>query len=234
VSLSKGESPTAVPAGDAALLVTFGDSVDPGVNARVRAVAAALEGRHAPGVIEATIAVATLLVHYDPLATGYEAVRDLVLDLAGETPADIEQESRLRSIPTVFGGAYGPDLPEVAQLLRMSEEEVLRQFTEPTYIVYMIGFSPGNAYLGGLPAQLALPRLLSPRERVPAGTVALAHQVNIYSVTSPGGWRWLGRTPLKMFDPQAESPTLLEAGDRVRFVPVSEEEYLRMGGEREE
>jgi inhibitor of KinA len=228
------EPPTVVPAGDAAMLVTFADRIEPEVNARVRAVAAAIEGWRAPGVTEVTIAYATLLVHYDPLATGYDAVRDLVLALAEATPVDTSRPSRLREIPTVYGGTYGIDLADVARQKGMSEEEVIALHSGATYTVYMLGFSPGNPYLGGLPSELAMPRLESPRERVPEGTVAIANQAVVYSLTSPGGWRWLGRTAVKMFMPGQDPPTFLEAGDRVRFVPVSEEEYLGMGGERAE
>jgi inhibitor of KinA len=230
--VGQGDAPAIVPAGDAALLVTFADRIDPEVNARARAVAAAIEERRSPGVREVTVAYSTLLVHYDSLVAGYETVRDLVLVLAEETPAGVSQPSRLREIPTVYGGAYGPDLPEVASRKGMSEEEVVALHSSATYTVYMLGFAPGNPYLGGLPPELAMPRLESPRERVPEGTVAIANQAVIYALTSPGGWRWLGRTAVKMFTPDRSPPTFLEAGDRVRFVPVSEEEYLSMGGER--
>ena len=231
--MSENSFPRVDPAGDAALLVTLGDEISLELNARVRALAQALEGRAVRGMREVVIAYATLLVFYDPLAATFEEVRDQVLALAGQTASVVVGEARLREIPTVFGGAYGPDLPSVAQRVGLSEDEVIREFTEATYTVYMLGFAPGNPYLGGLPPHLALPRLESPRERVPAGTVAIANQATIYSLTSPGGWRWLGRTYLKLFDPTADPPVLLQDGDRVRFVPISEEEYLRMGGEKE-
>lgn len=230
--MSQKDLPTVVPAGDAALLVTLGEEISLEVNARVRALARAVESRGPRGVREVVIAYATLLVFYDPLAASYEEVRGQLLDLAGQTESSAPQEARLREIPTVFGGAYGPDLPAVAQLLKLSEEEVVRAFTGATFTVYMLGFAPGNPYLGGLPPHLALPRLESPRERVPAGTVAIANQATIYSVASPGGWRWMGRTYLKLFDPTIDPPVYLQDGDRVRFVPISEEEYLAKGGEK--
>jgi inhibitor of KinA len=228
------EAPDIVPAGDAALLATFADRIELAVNARVRAVAAAVQASQAPGVIEVTIAYAALLVHYDPMTTSYEAVRDIVLGLARAAHADVSVAPRLREIPTVYGGPYGIDLPDVASQKGMSEDEVIALHSGATYTVFMLGFSPGNPYLGGLPPELAMPRLDRPREIVPEGTVAIANQAVVYSVTSPGGWRWLGRTAVKMFTPGQDPPTFLEAGDRVRFVPISEEEYLRMGGERAE
>ena len=221
-----------VPAGDAAALVAFAQVIDLQVNARVRALAAAIEDRNVPGIRETVVAYCTLLVHYDPLLVTFERVRSLVEELASRgLEADLS-EARLREIPVVYGGAYGPDLPEIARRLGMSEEEVVRLHSGATYVVYMLGFAPGFAYLGGLPPRLAMPRLESPRPRVPAGTVAIANQTTIYALTSPGGWRWLGRTPIRMFDPTADPPTYLQAGDRVRFVPIDEEEYLRMGGEK--
>ncbi len=230
--MSEGGFPKVVPAGDAALLVTLGDEISLDVNARVRTLAQAVESRGPRGVREVVIAYATLLVFYDPLAATFEEVRDQILALAGQTTGSAAPEARLREIPTVFGGAYGPDLPSVAQLLKLSEGEFLEAYTGATYTVYMLGFAPGNPYLGGLPPHLALPRLESPRERVPAGTVAIANQATIYSLTSPGGWRWLGRTYVKLFDPSADPPVYLQDGDRVRFVPISEEEYLARGGEK--
>lgn len=230
--MSQAGLPAVVPAGDAALLLTFAEEISLEVNSRVQALAQAIESRGLPGVREVVVAYATLLVFYDPLVAGYEQVRDAVLALAQESTGRLAQEERLLEIPTVFGGAYGPDLPDVAARTNLTPDEVLGRFCAATYTVYMLGFAPGNPYLGGLPQELALPRLESPRERVPAGTVALANQAAIYSLTSPGGWRWLGRTAIKMFTPEVDPPTYLRAGDRVRFVPISEEEYLEMGGEK--
>jgi len=230
--VSERAFPEVVPAGDAALLVTLGDEISLQVNGRVRALARAIEKKKPEGVQEIVIAYATLLVFYDPLVTSFDQVRDRVLALAGEEAASEAATPRVIEIPTVFGGAYGPDLPSVGKLLGMSPEDVISEFTGATYTVYMLGFAPGNPYLGGLPPHLALPRLESPRERVPAGTVAIANQATIYSLTSPGGWRWLGRTYLKLFDPKADPPVLLQDGDQVRFVPISEEEYLARGGEK--
>ena len=232
--MSQSDFPSVVPAGDAALLVALGDVVSLEVNARVRALARAIENRAVPGILDVTVAYATLLVHYDPLVLSFEETRSLVLELAEGIQLSGNQEGRLREIPTVFGGAYGPDLPWVARYHKMSEEEFLRAYIAVTYTVYMLGYLPGNPYLGGLPPELAVPRLERPRERVPMGTVIIANQTNIHSFTSPGGWRWLGRTPLRLFDPTMDPPVYLQDGDRVRFIPISEEEYLRMGGEKAE
>jgi len=232
--VNENSLPQVIPAGDAALMAVFAEEIKPEINARVRALATALEDNAPPGIVESVVAFATLLVYYDPMLLSFEDARSIVLDLAARIDDVSEEQTRLVEIPTLFGGAYGPDIPWIAQYKGMSEEDVLKTFTDATYVVYMLGFAPGNPYLGGLPPQLAVPRLDSPRKVVPAGTVAIANQASIYSLNSPGGWRWLGRTPIKMFDPSRNPPCFLQAGDRVKFVPISEDEYFKLGGEKAE
>ncbi len=223
-----------VPAGNAAALVAFADEVSIEVNSQVHALARAIEEARQPGINEVVIAYCTLLVHYDPVILTFQEVRSMVERLLIQGLKPGVSESRLREIPTVYGGKYGPDLPYVAQYHHMAEEEVIRLHSGATYVVYMLGFAPGFPYMGGLPPQLVMPRLESPRQVVPAGTVAIANQATIYALNSPGGWMWLGRTPIRLFDPSADPPTYLMAGDRVRFVPISEEQYLELGGEKAE
>jgi KipI family sensor histidine kinase inhibitor len=135
---------------------------------------------------------------------------------------------KLVQIPTVYGGEFGPDLPFVAEHAGLSEAEVIRLHSQPRYHVYMIGFTPGYVYLGGLPERLHTPRLSSPRIRVPRGSVAIGgSQTGIYPVESPGGWRIIGRTYLTLFDPTREIPTPIVPGDAVQFVPITEAEFLR-------
>lgn len=137
-------------------------------------------------------------------------------------------------VPVCFGGDFGPDLEAVARAAGMSPEEAVRMFCAATYTVHMIGFLPGFPYLGGLPEPLAAPRLAQPRPAVPAGSVGVAgRQAGIYPLDSPGGWRLLGRTPLVLFDAGREPPSLLKAGDRVRFEPVPEARFAQMQTERE-
>ena len=135
-------------------------------------------------------------------------------------------EPKLTRIPVVYGGLYGPDLEEVAEYLRISPEEVIRLHCSKPYFIYMIGFMPGFPYMGELPEALVTPRLKTPRLLVPAGSVAIAQkQTGIYSMESPGGWQILGRTPVKLFDPEKEPPALLQMGDLVQFYPISEKEF---------
>lgn len=232
MTASAPELPSVIPAGDAAVMAAFADEITLEVNSRVHALAHAIDRRQLPGVLDLVVAYSTLLIHYDPLTITFDDVEKVVREAVAAGLNHDMGETRLRELPTVYGGCYGPDLPEIARMVGMSEEEVIRLHSEAIYTVYMLGFAPGFPYLGGLPPQLALPRLETPRERVPEGTVAIANQTTIYAVTSPGGWRWVGRTPVKLFDPSKDPPTYVVAGDKVRFVPISEEEYLAMGGEK--
>ncbi len=211
--------PTFLPSGDAALLVTLGDRINLDANRRTHALAAALVNKPLPGLGEAVPGYTTLLVHYDPLALDYEQVLEWVQARLGESSAALLPEPRRIEVPVIYGGAHGPDLEFVAQHNHLSPQEVVRRHTARDYPVYLVGFTPGFPYLGGLDETIAAPRLPSPRLRVPAGSVGIAgQQTGIYSVDSPGGWRLIGWTPLRLFDPAREPPALLAPGDVVRFV----------------
>jgi inhibitor of KinA len=213
-------------AGDAALVVEFGNKIDEEINCRVRSLAAALEENPIPGLAEAVPTYRSLLVHYDPLRLSHKDLIDLVRTILEKGEEYPLPEPHKVEIPTLYGGEFGPDLSFVAEHNGLSMDEVVRIHSGTVYSVYMLGFSPGYAYLGGLPEEIATPRLPTPRTLVRAGSVALAgRQTGVYPIATPGGWRLIGRTPLKLFDPQRDPPTLLRAGDRVHFVPISEEEY---------
>jgi KipI family sensor histidine kinase inhibitor len=168
----------------------------------------------------------SLLVHYDPLRLSHRDLVDFVRTILRKGEEYPLPEPRMVEIPTLYGVEFGPDLPFVAEYNGLSIDEVIRIHSSTVYPVYMLGFSPGYAYLGGLPEEIATPRLPTPRTLVPTGSVALAgRQTGVYPIATPGGWRLIGRTPLKLFDPQRDPPTLLRVGDQVRFVPISEEEY---------
>lgn len=221
------------PLGDRALLIELGSTIDEPTHRRVRAVLARLTTRPLPGVIEVVPAFASVAVHYDPVLvpngqaseSPYSrvdaAVRAALVDLdegSLDTPRAIE-------IPVCYGGVYGPDLEEVARLHELSVEEVIRYHTGATYRVYMLGFAPGFAYLGGLPDAIATPRRGEPRTAVPAGSVGIGgSQTGIYPLVSPGGWQLIGRTTLRLFDATRPQPALLTVGDSVRFQAVAPNE----------
>ena len=200
--------------------IEFGDRVDTNLNRRVHALDALLEDASLAGVVERVPTYRSLLVIFDPLKTDSVALQTELLRLAG---GDLTQRPftarRLIRIPVRYGGSDGPDLDDVAVHCGLSPADVVAQHAAVTYQVAMLGFAPGFTYLLGLPPALATPRLATPRLRVPPGSVGIAgNQTGIYALSTPGGWRIIGRTPLQLFDPDREEPFLVEAGDRVRFV----------------
>ena len=218
--------PRFLPAGDAALTVEFGNRIALPLNRKVRALALAIEKAALPGIIEVVPTYRSLTIYYDPLSLSMTDLRlkvESLLERLEEIPLP---PPRLVTIPTVYGGEYGPDLAFVAKHCGLSEDQVIRLHTRPTYHVYMLGFTAGYAYLGGMPKRLTTPRLPSPRLRVPAGSVGIGgNQTGVYPVESPGGWRLIGRTPLTLFDPAWEVPVLIQPGDQVRFVRIRPEEF---------
>jgi KipI family sensor histidine kinase inhibitor len=205
--------------GDSALLVRLGDEIDPVLNQRVHALDALLRADQIAGVIETVPAYATLLLHYDPLVLTYAQVSDWVKMELARVNSAASHEPRRIEVPVRYGGEHGPDLEYVAALQHLNFQEVIRLHTGTEYTVYMMGFTPGFAYMGKLADGLVTPRLETPRLLVPAGSVGIAGaQTGIYPIDSPGGWRLIGRTSLPLFDLGADPPFLFSPGDTVRFV----------------
>ncbi|HZZ85145.1 MAG TPA: 5-oxoprolinase subunit PxpB [Anaeromyxobacteraceae bacterium] len=222
--------------GEGGLAVELGSGIDEQVNARVHLLAAAVRRELGDLVEELVPTYRSLLLLFDPLrlprARLVASVEALLagLERAGAAPGG----GRVVRVPVAYGGELGPDLAFVARHAGISEEEVIALHAGALYRVFMLGFTPGFPYLGGMSERIAAPRLDSPRARIPAGSVGIAGaQTGIYSVESPGGWRLIGRTPLRLFDPAAPSPFLLAAGDRVRFRPCSEREYRKLAARAE-
>lgn len=215
-------------AGDGALLVELGEEIDRKINAKVQALAFALERQKFDGLLEVVPAYCSLMVYYDPLKTDLSALMECLIALGERLEGLPLPQRKVVEIPTVYGGVFGPDLPFVAEYHGLSEEEVIGLHVEPLYYVYMLGFTPGFAYLGDLPQKLATPRLRIPRSKVPAGSVGIGgNQTGIYPLESPGGWRIIGRTFISLFDPAKEPPTLLLPGDQVKFIRISELDFLK-------
>lgn len=214
-----GSWPRLLPLGDRGLLVEFPPEVSPESTARVLSVGASLATL--PGVVEVVPAFRSVLVVYDPLAVSFGEMVGRTEECARRAVPTRLDAGKLVEVPVKYGGAEGPDLEAVAESCGVPGSEVVRLHSEPTYLVYMLGFAPGYPYLGPLPAPLRLPRRSTPRARVPAGSVAIADQfAGIYPQETAGGWHLIGRTSLRLFDPLRSPAFLLEAGDRVRFVPV--------------
>jgi inhibitor of KinA len=219
--------PEIKPAGDSTILISFGEVIDEGINDRVHAIASAIENASPEWLVEVVPAYSSLLVFYDPIEAGYGEVGEAVKAfLNAETEAF---KGRLVEVPVVYGGEYGPDIEFVARYNGLTVDEVIEIHSKPVYRVYFLGFLPGFAYLGRMDERIAAPRLEKPRLKVPAGSVGIAgKQTGIYPLESPGGWRLIGRTPLKLFDPAREPPTLLQPGDEVKFVPIDEDEFREL------
>ena len=209
------------PAGDSAILVQFGERIDLEINRRAHALARRIAAGPLPGIGEAVPGYTTLLVHYDPLQLDYERALEWLRAQTGLAASEPLPAARRVSVPVVYGGEHGPDLDFVAQHTGLSPAEVIRRHAGGEYPVYFLGFTPGFPYLGGLDPRLSVPRLLTPRTFIPAGSVGIAGpQTGIYPVDSPGGWRIIGWTPLRLFDLQQDPPALLAPGDLVSFTPV--------------
>ncbi len=221
------------PCGDHAVTLQVGSEISEKVNGEVMAVLKALRRADIPGITELVPTYNTLCIHYDPMLLSYTALQkklmDIPVDLAENTA---QQTHRVVEIPVCYGGEYGPDLNFVAEHNGLTVQQVIDLHTRGNYLVYMMGFLPGFAYLGGLDARIACPRLTSPRTKIPAGSVGIAgSQTGIYPLASPGGWQLIGRTPMKLFEMKdGQAQFALSAGDRVRFVPISEEQYREMEG----
>lgn len=207
------------PASDRSLLVAFGESISVETHRRVFHLTRELEGVR--GILNLHPAYASLLVEFDPRLRDHARIEALVLQcVAIEATGGHAGESRLVEIPVRYGGEFGPDLADVARHTGLASERIVEMHAAAEYLVYFLGFAPGFAYLGGLPPELATPRLSAPRKRVPAGSVAIGgNQTGVYPIASPGGWRIIGHTDATLFDPSAAEPVLLRMGDRLRFVP---------------
>ena len=212
--------------GDRALLVELGEGVHRDVNRAVQKLFFGLDRLQIDAVRELQPGYRSLMVVYDPLKISLPTLRVRIESVFRsldqfETPAP----SHVR-VPVVYGGEFGPDLEWVAQYHDLSTAAVVDLHSSTRYRVYMIGFTPGYPYMGEVPAEIVTPRRDTPRVRVPRGSVGIAReQTGIYPVESPGGWQIIGRTPLVLFEPLNRPPSLLQAGDRVSFVPISPEEF---------
>ena len=214
--------------GDRALLVELGDEISPLVNKKVRELFLCLKNNRVEGVVETMPGYRSLLIIYDPLKITLSALKEKLNKLYTTIDRSEIPKPRTLEIPVVYGGECGPDLNWVAEYHKLSTEKVVRFHTGTTYQVYMIGFTPGFAYMGQLPEAIATPRRETPRTAVPRGSVGIAQsQTGVYPVESPGGWQIIGRTPLRLFDPKKWPPTPLEMGDLVKFLSIKEEEMAR-------
>ena len=207
--------------GEGALTVHLGDGIDPAINRRVTALQGAIGSAGLRGITDLIPAYADLTVCYDCTVISAKALQRQLRRLLDSLSVAGQDRRRVFRLPVCYGGDYGPDLDFVCHHSGLSAQEVIALHSAPDYLIYMLGFLPGFAYLGGLDPRLHTPRLDSPRTCIPAGSVGIGGaQTGVYPLASPGGWQLLGRTPVSVFDRQRQEPILL-----VHFVPISPAEY---------
>lgn len=227
--MTSGPEPRLLPCGDTALAVEFGSAIDPAIAARVLELdrgATKLDG-----VVETVPTYRSLLVRYDPTRTSFARLGEALRELA-EAATGAPVAGRVWRIPVCYGGAFGIDLEATAALHDLSPEELIGRHAAPVYDVYMIGFLPGFAYLGGLDPSIATPRRTNPRLKTPPGTISIGGiQALVASIEAPSGWHLLGRTPVRNFMPGRDPAVLLQPGDRVRFERIDEGDFARLDRE---
>jgi KipI family sensor histidine kinase inhibitor len=215
--------------GDSALNIEFGNEISEEINKKIRVAAALIENREISGISEVVPTYRSLMIHYDPLIIEYEELISILKGIE-ENIKNVELYSpEIIEIPVLYGGQYGPDIENVVMHNKLTVEEVIKIHTSAEYLIYMLGFTPGFPYLGGMDKRIATPRLHSPRTKIPAGSVGIAgEQTGIYPVQSPGGWQLIGSTPIELFNPDSENPILLKSGNHIVFKSIDEEEYMKI------
>ena len=229
--MAKEEKLRFLPAGDRALVAEFGKSIDEETNRKVQQLCRTLEEQPVRGVTELVPTFRSLMICYDPKIITY---RQLVKKLEGRQLSEDKKEESAKRILEVPCCYDGEDLEDMETITGLSREEIISIHSGTNYKIYMLGFLPGFVYLGGLDARICAPRLASPRTRIPAGSVGIGgNQTGVYPMASPGGWRLIGRTPLRFYDPARPEPILCRAGEYIRFVPIGSEEFDRISAQGE-
>jgi len=216
-------------AGDSAVTVEFGNEISPEINTDIRAFNISLEKSGIEGIVETVPTYRSLTVHYDPGIIRYGGlVEKMKSVLKGIDRASLPK-SEILEIPVLYGGEEGPDIEFVAAHNNKTVEQVIEIHTSGEYLIYMLGFTPGFTYLGGMSEEIATPRLTTPRVKIPAGSVGIAgYQTGVYPIDSPGGWQLIGRTPVRMYDPDRAEPILPKAGQLIKFYAIDRAEYERI------
>jgi len=218
-----------------AVTIEFGSKIDESILQQVTHFNRLINQNPFPGFQTTVPAYTTLTVFYNPLAvfssplpgtSCFEKVSGYLTSLKSKPVSAASVKNETITIPVCYGGVFGPDIADVGKMHHITTDEVIRLHSDAVYKVYMIGFVPGFAYLGGMTDLLTSPRKQVPREVIPAGSVGIAgNQTGVYPLATPGGWQLIGRTPLKLFDVRRSRPSLLKAGDNVVFKPIDSREF---------
>ncbi|PSL40264.1 inhibitor of KinA [Planomicrobium soli] len=214
------------PLGDHSIIIEIGQEISEEVQNQVRTISQLLEKKQPRWLLEIIPAFTTIAVFYTPTVASYATVEAELKELLQQPEEVAASETRTVEIPVCYGGEFGPDLEFVAEHNGLTPEEVIDIHTSGSYSVHMIGFAPGFPFIGGMSEKIAAPRRDSPRLRIPERTVGIAgKQTGVYPIETPGGWQLIGRTPIRLFRPDQEVPSLLRAGDKIIFKKITESEY---------
>lgn len=217
--------------GDSAITIEFGDEIDPEINARVMAFAKTLIDQRWQGIHDVVPTYRSVTIHFNPLRCDSAALTKKLKTVPHHEPGHVASQGTLHEIPVLYGAEWGPDLDDVAAFAGLQPNEAIALHSSIHYRVYMLGFSPGFPYLGLVPECLAIPRRLTPRTQVPAGSVGIAErQTGIYPTATPGGWQLIGRTPTAIYRRTSVDPFLLKPGDLVRFRSIDRDEFDDLRG----
>ena len=213
--------------GDTSVCVEFGNEISEAINAKIRAYNIALQNSKIPGIVETVPTYRSLMIHYDPEVILCAPLMEELRGLLGKLDQIRIPPSEVIEIPVLYGGEeMGPDLAFVAEHAGKTQEEVIQIHTSTEYLIYMLGFTPGFTYLGGMDESIATPRLKQPRVKIPAGSVGIAgSQTGVYPIDSPGGWQLIGLTPVRMYDPDRAEPILPKDGEYIKFYSITKAEF---------